>query len=309
MRYDAHFESCGAGQIHYYRWTPGEQPRAVVQIVHGIAEFAGRYDDFARCLNRLGYLVVADDHMGHGKSILNSIQGYFTGGWFAAVADSFRLLEMTRKEFPDLPYVLLGHSMGSFMVRTILCKYPDSGITAAILSGTGWQPRQGLPVMHALCKAECRRIGEKTPSRTLDKLIFGGYNRRVEHPKTKFDWLTRDQNVVDTYIAHPSCGFAASAGLMRDLVEGLMYIESEENLAAMDQKLPVLFIAGGDDPVGSYGKGVRRTAAEFKKAGMEQVDTKIYPLCRHEILNEINRREIYEDVSRWMQKQIFEKAE
>lgn len=309
MRYDAHFDSCGAGQIHYYRWTPEGQPRAVVQIVHGIAEFAARYDDFARYLNRLGYLVVADDHMGHGKSILHSTQGYFTGGWFAAVADSFQLLEMTRKEFPDLPYVLLGHSMGSFMARTILCKYPDSGITAAILSGTGWQPRQGLPVMHALCKAECRRIGEKAPSKTLDKLIFGGYNRRVEHPKTKFDWLTRDQNVVDTYIAHPSCGFVASAGLMRDLMEGLMYIESEENLAAMDKKLPVLFIAGGDDPVGSYGKGVRRTAEEFKKAGMEQVDTKIYPLCRHEILNEINRREVYEDVSQWMEKQIFEKTE
>ncbi len=309
MRYDGHFESCGAGRIHYCRWTPEGQPRAVVQIIHGIAEFASRYDDFARYLNRLGYLVVADDHMGHGKTMGQDTPGYFTGGWFSAVADSYQLLEQTRKEHPDLPYVLLGHSMGSFMARTILCKYPDSGISAAILSGTGWQPRKGLPVIHGLCKAECRRIGEKTPSPGLDKLIFGGYNRRVEHPKTKFDWLTRDQNVVDAYIAHPRCGFVATAGLMRDLMEGLMYIEGEENLAAMNKKLPVLFIAGGDDPVGSYGKGVRRTAQEFKNAGMEQVDTKIYPLGRHEILNEINRQEVYEDVSRWMEKQIFEKTE
>lgn len=309
MRYDGYFDSCGTGRIHYDRWTPEGQPRAVVQIIHGIAEFAARYDDFARYLNGLGCLVVAEDHMGHGKSILHGTQGYFTGGWFAAAADSVRLMEMTRREYPELPYVLLGHSMGSFMARTILCKYPDSGIAAAILSGTGWQPRGGLPVIHAMCKAECRRIGEKTPSKALDKLIFGGYNRRVEHPKTKFDWLTRDQNVVDTYIAHPNCGFIASAGLIRDLAEGLMYIEAEENLAAMNRKLPVLFIAGGDDPVGSYGKGVRRTAEEFRKAGMVQVDTKIYPLCRHEILNEINRQEVYEDVFRWMEKQIFEKSE
>ena len=139
----------------------------------------------------------------------------------------------------------------------------------------------------------CKKVGETNPDETLHKLVFGGYNRKVEHPRMEFDWLTRDARIVDAYIAHPMCGFTETTGLLRDLMTGIRYIEKPESLAAMRKELPVFFIAGGDDPVGNYGKGVRQSADAFRKAGMADVSVHIYPLCRHEILNEINREEVY----------------
>ena len=277
----------------------------MIQILHGIAEYVERYDDFANYLNRLGYLVVADDHMGHGKSISKeTTQGYFAGGWFAAVADSYRLLELTKEEFPDIPYVLFGHSMGSFMARTILAKYPDSGINAAVICGTGWMSPAVLQAGKAACQLICKTKGEKTADKKLNDLVFSGYNNRVEHPRTTHDWLSRDNRCVDAYVADPLCGFVPTAGLLRDMLTGILHIQKKQTLGAMDKKLPVFFIAGGDDPVGGYGKGVRMAAQAFRDAGMETVDERIYPLCRHEILNELNREEVWEDVAQWLEKQL-----
>ena len=166
------------------------------------------------------------------------------------------LSKKTMADFPGVPYFLFGHSMGSFLTRTILCKHPDSGIRAAVICGTGWQPRAVLPMGIALCKAACASDGEAKPAKALDKAVFGSYNKRVEHPRTSFDWLTRDASVVDAYIADPMCGFVASAGLLRDMMTGIAYIERPDSLVAMNKELPVFFIAGGDDPVGAYGKGV-----------------------------------------------------
>ena len=304
MRTDFYYESKGAGRIHGCRWTPEQPPVAVFQIIHGIAEYIERYDDFARYLNRLGFLVVAEDHMGHGKSISGEdIQGYFHGGWFTAVEDSCQLLQDTRKEFPDLPYVLFGHSMGSFMTRTILEKYPDCGISAAVICGTGWQPKAVLNTGIGVCRLVCRQQGEKQPSKFLEKLVFSNYNKKVEHPRTSYDWLTRDSGVVDRYLSDPLCGFTPTGGLMRELLTGIRY--EQEHLSAMKRDLPVLFIAGGDDPVGNYGKGVLQSAEAFRKAGMQDVSCKIYPLGRHEILNEINREEVYQDISSWLNGKLF----
>ena len=301
MRSDIWFDSCGAGKIHGCRWTPEGEPKAVVQIVHGIAEFVERYDAFANYLTEQGFVVVAEDHMGHGRSINGGgIRGYFHGGWFSAVEDTYRLLQQTREEFPQLPYVLFGHSMGSFMARTILCKYPDSGISAAIICGTGWQPTFALPGLIKVIEAICRKTGETMPNEKLQKLVFGSYNGKVEHPRTAYDWLTRDAKIVDRYIAHPLCGFTASCGLLRDMMKGIYYIQKPENLQAMKKDLPVFLIAGGDDPVGNYGKGIFQTEEAFAKAGMADVCVKIYPLCRHEILNEINREEVFGDIVRWI---------
>lgn len=301
MRADFWFDSCGAGKIHCCRWMPQGEPKAILQIVHGIAEYVERYDEFARYLCGLGCIVVAEDHMGHGKSIgKGSVQGYFHGGWFSAVEDTYRLLKLTREEYPALPYVLFGHSMGSFMARTILVSYPDSGIAAAVICGTAWQPAVLLKLGVPMAKLICKMDGEQKPSMKLQKLVFGGYNKRVEHPRTPYDWLNRNAKCVDAYIADPLCGFVATAGLLRDMMMGIAHIQKPETLAAMRKDLPVLFVAGGDDPVGGYGDGVRKAAQAFRQAGMEQISERIYPLCRHEILNEINKEEIYEDIRQWL---------
>lgn len=304
MRTDFWYDSKGAGKIHGCRWSPEGEPKAVVQILHGIAEFVERYDDFANFLTQHGFLVVAEDHMGHGQSINGGgIQGYFHGGWFTAVGDSLQLMADIKAEYPHLPYILFGHSMGSFMARTILCKYPQCGLSAAVICGTGWQPAFALPALIKVMDGICKK-NEAKPSESLQKLIFGSYNHKVEHPRTEYDWLTRDAKIVDEYIAHPLCGFTASAGLLRDMIKGIHFIEQKENLKNMNKQLPVFFIAGGDDPVGSYGKGVYTAAEEFKKAGMEDVSIRIYPMGRHEILNEINRKDVYQDVLRWIEKHL-----
>ena len=303
MREDLWYASCGAGMIHGCRWTPEGKPKAVVQIIHGIAEFVERYDHFANYLNSQGILVVAEDHMGHGQSVNGEgIQGYFHGGWFSAVKDAVQLMQDTMAQYPGIPYILFGHSMGSFMARTVLCEYPDCGIAGAVICGTGWQPTFALPALIRVVEGICKKSGETNPNEMLQKMIFGSCNGRVEHPRTDFDWLTRDKDIVDAYIDHPLCGFTASAGLLREMMKGIYHIQKKENLAKMRKDLPVFFIAGGDDPVGSYGKGVHKCAGEFKKAGMTDVSVRVYPLCRHEILNEINKEEICEDVAEWIRK-------
>lgn len=296
------YPSKGTGQIHACAWLPEGEVRAVVQIVHGIAEFVERYEDFAKFLNQQGFAVVAEDHMGHGQSINNGgIQGYFHGGWFTAVEDTVQLAADTMAQYPDVPYILFGHSMGSFMARTILCKYPELPVKAAILCGTGWQPTVALPALIRVVEGICQKTGETVPSEKLQNLVFGSYNRKVEHPRTPFDWICRDKKVVDAYIAHPLCGFTATCGLLRELMKGIYYIQQPRNLQNMRKDLPVFFIAGGDDPVGNYGKGVRQAVRAFQKAGLQDVSVRIYPLCRHEILNEINKDEIFEDVLQWIE--------
>lgn len=304
MHTDFYYPSCGQGMIHGCRWEPEGKPRAVLQIVHGIAEHAARYDEFASSMASQGFLVVAEDHMGHGGSIGDSgVPGYFDGGWFKAAADCHRLLSYTRMEQPDIPYILLGHSMGSFLVRTMLMKYPKCGISAAILSGTAWMHRGVINTGLATATLVCKTEGPESPSKMLNTMMFGSYNRRIEHKRTAYDWLTRDSACVDAYIADPLCGFPVTAGLVRDMLTGLRHIQEPENLGKMKKDLPVLFISGSDDPVGGYGAGVTKAWKEFCKAGMERCDIRLYPLCRHELLNEINKEEVYEHLLHWLTQQ------
>lgn len=302
MRTDFYFDSVSGGKIHGCRWTPEGEPRAVVQIVHGIAEYVERYDLFANWLTRKGFLVVAEDHMGHGGSICEKTpKGCFKGGWMSVISDTYRLLTDTRNEFPDLPYILFGHSMGSFMTRTVLAKYPDSGIAGAVICGTGWMPKAVVTMGLEMSRLACALQGEDKPNQALYNLAFGAYNKKIEHPRTPSDWLTRDSKIVDAYEADPLCGFVPSAGMLRDMMSGILYIQRKGTLDAMRKDLPVLFIAGGDDPVGDYGSGVRKAVRQFKEHGMQNVSVKIYPLCRHEILNEINKEEVFSDATEWME--------
>lgn len=304
MHTEFYYPSCGKGMIHGCRWEPAGKPRAVLQIVHGIAEYAARYDEFASFMAEKGFLVVAEDHMGHGGSIAeNGTPGYFDGGWFKAVGDTHRLLSYTRMECPNVPYFILGHSMGSFMVRTLLAKYPKCGVTAAVICGTTWMHRGLINSGIAAAALMGKLQGVDQPSPKLNDMLFGGYNRRIEHKRTEFDWLSRDPKCVDAYRRDPLCGFPVTPGLAKDMLTGLLYIQEPEHLARMRKNMPVFFIAGNDDPVGRYGAGVKQTAQAFRDAGMENVSLRLYPLCRHELLNEINKREVYQNILDWLEAQ------
>lgn len=301
MTGDFYFDSACGIRLHGYRWEPAGAPKGIVQIIHGIAEHVARYDDFARYLNSLGYLVVAEDHMGHGKSICEEVpQGYFAGGWDAAVEDCCRLMEQTIAEFPGVPYILFGHSMGSFLARSVLIKRPDSGIKAAVICGSAWMP--GLVIRGGKLLSGLLMRGEaaKQPSKQLQGVMFSGYGKRIENPRTPCDWLSRDEAVVDLYMADPLCGFAPTPALANAMMSGLLYIQNAENLKRMNKELPVHFVAGGEDPVGAYGEGVCEAVRRFIGSGMKHVSVKLYPGCRHEIHNELNKEEVYKDISDWM---------
>ena len=301
MKYDLFYESRGAGRIHGCRWEPDATPKGVVQIVHGIAEHVERFTLFVQYLNACGYVVVAEDHMGHGRSIgREGIQGYFHGGWFAAVEDTYQLTRYTMKKYPDVPYILLGVSMGSFMVRTLIAKYPDSGISAAVLCGTAWQPPKLLTTARSMASMFCKASDEKQSNPMLQKLMFGSYNRRVSHPVSANDWLCRDPKVVEAYDNDPLCGFPPTAGLVRDMMEGFRYIQDPDNISRMKKDLPVFFIAGLEDPVGGYGNGVEVCVHAFRRAGMTAVACKLYPEDRHDILNELDKNVVWMDVPNWI---------
>ena len=299
-----YLQSNGAGRLHCGLWAPEAPARAVVQIVHGIAEYIGRYDDFARFLNAHGFAVAADDHMGHGLSVSEGMTyGYFSGGWMAAVADEKRLHDEMTARYPGLPYVFLGHSMGSFLLRTYLYTYPDA-LDAAIISGTGWQPQAALRAGLALCKLEQMRLGEQGCSKLLKELMFGAYNKKFKPNRTANDWICSDEAVVDAYTQDELCGFDATVGLTRDMLTGISMNQKPENLQKMNKRLPVLFVSGMQDPVGAMGEGVLRCIDAFKRAGLRDVSIRLYPEGRHEMLNEVNHTEVYGDILAWLEKQM-----
>ena len=241
--------------------------------------------------------------MGHGKSVGSGAERYFAGGWLSAVGDTYELLRRTKEEFPSLPYFVLGHSMGSFMTRTLLFTYPNAGLRGAVICGTGWQSGATLAAGRTLCAMEQLRLGETKPSPLLNNLMFGAFNRKFPDAKTENDWICADPAVVQAYTEDPLCGGSASVGLAREMLRGIGMIEKKKNLAAMPMELPVLFIAGKSDPVGNMGKGVKRSAQAFRDVGMKSVELKLYD-GRHEILNERNRGEVYDDVWRFLEKNL-----
>lgn len=289
--------------IHGVRWIPEGEVHAVVQLVHGMAEYIERYRPFAEHLALQGILVVGHDHMGHGDSVKRRDEyGHFAAeqGSQMLVRDIHRVYRMTKEQYDGVPYVLFGHSMGSFLVRLYLCCY-GSGLDGAILCGTGCLPAPLLHVLMTLCRAEASVKGWKYRSRWLQWMTSGNYNLRFAPNRTEADWLCRDQAAVDAYVADEKCGFPFTLNGYYNLFLTLYKIVRPEYLNRMPRDLPVLFISGEKDPVGDFGKGVRKAAALFEKTGMRNVTCRLYPNDRHELLNELDRYAVYEDVLDWMQ--------
>lgn len=298
----------GQSKIHAVRWVPEGKVVCILQIVHGMAEYIERYEDLAQYLGERGVLVTGDDHLGHGKSVAeNGVYGYFCEQDPATVIvrDVHRLKKLTQEEYPGVPYVILGHSMGSFILRNYLFRY-GTGIQGAIVCGTGSQPQALVKFSRMVVALQGAFLGQKHVDKMMDKMAFGSYNKRIENPRTAFDWLCTDESVVDAYVKDKLCGFIFTVNGFRTLFTLLDRLNQEENINAMPKTLPIHFISGDMDPVGNYGKGVRKAYADFEKAGMERISLKLYPGGRHELLNETNRKQVYEDLYPWIMERVKE---
>lgn len=299
--------SDGHTQLHGAQWTPADrEPIAVLQIAHGVAEHILRYDDFARYLNDRGILVAGHDHLGHGKSLPEGgTPVYFGDGstWNTPVDDVYVLHTRLKEQYPHLPLLLMGHSMGSFLSRTYLIRYPGT-VKAAVLMGTGWQSPAALAGGLALAGTLARRDAASTNA-TVTALAFGTYNKTFKPNRTEYDWLSADEENVDNYIADPLCGHDATVGLFHEMLWGIRFNQRPGNLRKMDRETPILLISGEDDPVGGMGAGVRQTYQAFRHAGVADCTLKLYPGLRHELLNEkAHRTEVYETIWNWMEARV-----
>jgi alpha-beta hydrolase superfamily lysophospholipase len=292
-------------ELHVNRWEPdGGQPKAVVQIVHGMAEHGGRYARVAEQLTAAGYVVYADDHRGHGKTALTPGDlGYFAdeGGWLRIVDDLYVLRRHAGAEHPGLPVFLLGHSMGSFMVQDYLFSHGDS-VDAVVLSGSTLSTRAPARLGLAATSMERLRVGARGKSAVIKALSTGDYNKRIPNRRTEFDWLSRDEVEVDAYIADPLCGFDFTVQGWYDLFTGLSRIAQRSNIERVPTELPLYIFSGTDCPVGRYGKGVLELVRAYEAAGLSNLSCKLYEGGRHEMLNETNRDEVQADLLTWLER-------
>lgn len=296
----------GHTAIHAVEWLPEGDIRAILQISHGVAEYILRYEPFAEYLTSHGFAVVGHDHLGHGQSVAEGDPRlYFgpRGSWKWVVDDIYTRRQLAGRRFPGVPYFLLGHSMGSFLARTYLIRYPGT-VDGAIIMGTGQMSPVLIAGGRAAAAEEALRVGESQASPLVQKLAFGTYNQRFSPNRTAFDWLSVSTDNVDRYIQDPLCGENPTIGLFREMLWGLGFIAKPENLRKMNLNTPILFISGGMDPVGDCGKGVKRAYESFRKAGVRSVSMKLYPELRHEILNEDCREAVYADILQWLESRL-----
>ena len=289
--------SDGITQIHAIEWKPEGEVKGVVQILHGMVEFINRYDRFANFLAARGYYVVGNDHLGHGASVVSDdSHGYFArgNGNMCVIHDIQALRVMTEKKYPDVPYFMLGHSMGSFLLRQYITMYGE-GLAGVIISGTGYTDTAMLNTAMALCRIKAVFQGWDHRSKTIDNMALGSYNNAFEPARTKNDWLTKDEAIVDAYNANPWNNFMFTLNGYYNLFKGLKWAEDPREIEKIPHDLPILIASGGDDPVGSRGEGPAKVAEQYRKAGISDVTLVIYPGDRHEILNELDHDKVDSD--------------
>jgi len=295
-------------RIYIYRWLPGmmAQLKCIVQISHGMAEHAERYREFAKYLNTKGIGVYTNDHRGHGKTA-ETIEnvGYFAdeSGWDLVVNDMFQLTELIRNTHAGLPVFLFGHSMGAYLAQDYITR-SESDIDGVIMSGTVGD--QGIlgDIGIIIAKLSCKLRGRKVPDKLLDKLSFGSYNKKFKPARTKFDWLSRDKEVADKYIADEFCGGIFSSGFFLDLFRGIKKINRRENMKKVSGGLPFFFMSGERDPVGANNRRVKKLIKAFEKSGVKDISFKFYKDARHEMLKEINKEEVFSDISGWIMSKL-----
>ncbi|WP_251862467.1 alpha/beta hydrolase [Clostridium sp. Marseille-Q2269] len=292
-------------KINVYKWEPENKKhiKGVIQIAHGMAETASRYERFAAYLNDNGYIVYANDHRGHGKSALSIDRLGYLGeedGFMSMVEDVHTLNSKIKYENKGLPVFLLGHSMGSFISQRYIQLYGKE-LQGVILVGTNGNQGSILNLAILISKLEMRFRGREHKSNLLNNLSFGGFNKRFRPNRTEFDWLSRDNKEVDKYIDNKYCGTVFPTSFFHDFFKGLKSIWKEENKSNIPKDVPILIVSGDKDPVGNFGKGILNLYNFYKNIDVEDVKYKLYKDGRHEILNEINRKEVFKDLLDWIE--------
>lgn len=280
--------------------------KAVLQICHGMVEYIDRYNDFAQYLAERGVCVVGHDHLGHGKSVQSEEHlGFFheSHGNKYVITDIHRLRRMTEKDYAGVPYFMMGHSMGSFLLRQYLTMRAE-GLAGAIIMGTGYMPHGLLAAGQMVCRTIAAVKGWQYRSEFMNQLGMGGYNKQFEPSESTKDWITSDEEMRKKYEADPLCSFTFTVNGYYQMFEGMKVLTKKNAMDKIPGSLPVLFVSGAEDPVGSNGEGVARVFRKYERAGTQDVKMKLYPKGRHEILNESNREQVYEDLYQWMDDRI-----
>ncbi|NBI06981.1 alpha/beta hydrolase [Senegalia massiliensis] len=292
--------------IYLYTWNRVNEPKGVVQIFHGMAEHAARYNDFAKHLNREGYIVYASDHRGHGKTAkgVDNLGNIGEDGFSNIVHDGYIINRMIKKSYSNLPIILLGHSFGSFISQEYIIKYGES-IDGLILSGSA--KMEGIPIKlgQIISTIQKKIYDDKNKANLIDKASFGNFNKKIKHPISKFSWLTRDEEQVEKYDEDPLCGTIFPIIYYYYFFDGLSKLYIKERLENIPKNLPIFIFSGDKDPVGGYGKQVKKLYETYKDIGIKNVNIKLYPGGRHEMLNEINRKEVYNHITDWI-KEVYE---
>jgi len=293
--------------IHAFRLEPTHTPKGIVQIAHGMAERSSRYYDFAHFLADHGFVVTGNDHLGHGKTkASNEDYGFFGPfqGKNLLVEDMHTLAVMTRELYPDLPYFILGHSMGSFLLREYLTLY-GTELAGAIIMGTGNPKALTLSMGLALTRFIGALRGDDYRSPLIADMVDGTYNRRIENAQTPFDWISTVQDVVDAYNKDESTGFRFTMNGFEHMFTNIIYAVSDKAFARTPKDVPLLVISGQQDPVGDYGKQVAEVVEKYRQAGVGDITVKLYPDDRHEVLNEADRTDVYGDILNWLNKYVL----
>lgn len=300
------FTASDGAALTTYKWEPTTTPRAVIHIAHGLAEHAGRYARTAKALNSYGYAVYANDMRGHGQTARSQDELGFlaeANGWNRVVLDVAEMLTSEAQEHRGVPLILLGHSLGSYLSQQLIYEHPQL-LDAAILSAPNGKPSWLAQAGRMIARAERLRLGKRGRSQLINSLTFGKFNEAFAPVETPFDWLSRDAAEVKLYFNDARCGFLSTTQLWVDFLDGISELANPAHKRLIRQTFPLYILAGSLDPVCEQGKGAAALAQEYKTAGLTDVTCKLYPEGRHELLNEINRQQVLEDMRHWLERNL-----